>query len=289
MKCLKATLSYFFDKGAQMVLLSVVPALLAALIFSPSAGLYMLMCYEDLHADSFASLYEQMHFLPYDFYWVGIIGLVLCFVALALLFGIVDRHMRIGEFTLSFRRAKTRINYNILTAVKFGLVAGVIYELCDVLLTLFYYAWARLFGSGEAWLVISLFTLIAVAALFLFVMSSLLLWSPFMLHTGLRTRDAFKMGWRQMSGRVFSCMFTLLVCVIPFAVVMTVVGAVTANTVARVVLDGVAMAVVLPYYVTVMYVQFYDVTGTERTDLNKTDIWSKKIIRRDKKSLRDKK
>ena len=31
MKCLKATLSYFFDKGAQMVLLAVVPALLSAL------------------------------------------------------------------------------------------------------------------------------------------------------------------------------------------------------------------------------------------------------------------
>ena len=39
MKCLKATLSYFFDKGAQMVLLSVVPSLLAALLFSPSARL----------------------------------------------------------------------------------------------------------------------------------------------------------------------------------------------------------------------------------------------------------
>ena len=110
MKCLKATLSYFFDKGAQMVLLSVVPALMTALLLSPSAGLYYLACYKDLHADSFASLYEQMHFLPYDFYWVGIIGLVLCFVVLALLFGIVDRHMRVGEFTISFRRAETRSN-----------------------------------------------------------------------------------------------------------------------------------------------------------------------------------
>ena len=151
MKCLKATLSYFFDKGAQMVLLSVVPALMTALLLSPSAGLYYLACYKDLHADSFASLYEQMHFLPYDFYWVGIIGLVLCFVVLALLFGIVDRHMRVGEFTISFRRAKTRINYNILTALKFGLTAGVVFELGDVLLTLLYYGWASALGPGEGW------------------------------------------------------------------------------------------------------------------------------------------
>ena len=289
MKCLKATLSYFFDKGAQMVLLSVVPALLSALVFSPSAGLYFLMCFEDLNADSFASLYKQMHFLSYDFFWVGIIGLVLCFIVLALLFGIVDRHMRIGEFTVSFRRAKTRLNYNILTALKFGITAGVVFELCDVLLTLLYYAWARRFGSGAVWLVFALFSLIAVGLLLLFVMSAILLWSPFMLHTGLRTRDAFKMGWRQMSGRVFPSLVTLLVGMLPFIVVMTVVGAVTSSTVARVVLDGLAVAVGIPYYVTLMYVQFYDVTGAERMDLNKTDLWSKRVVRKDKKTLRDKK
>ena len=276
MKCLKATLSYFFDKGAQMVLLSVVPSLLAALLFSPSAGLYMLASYEDIRADSFASLYKQMHFLSYDFYWVGIIGLALCIFVIALLFGIVDRHMRIGEFTLSFRRAKTRINYNILTALRFGLAAGVAFEL-----------WARLFGSGEAWLVLSLFSLIAVTAVFLFVMSGLLLWPPFMLHTGMRSGEAFRLGWRQMSGRLPSSVVTLLVVLLPFAAAMAVVSALTSGTVVRVVLDGVAMAVALPYYITVMYVQFYDVTGTERMDLNKTDIWSRKVTRKDKKHLRD--
>lgn len=289
MKCLKATLSYFFDKGAQMVLLSVVPALLSALVFSPSAGLYFLMCYKDLHADSFASLYKQMHFLSYDFFWVGIIGIVLCFFVIALLFGIVDRHMRIGEFTVSFRRAKTRINYNILTALRFGITAGVLFEVGDVLLTLLYYAWANLFGSGEAWLVFGILSWIAVCALLLFTMAAILLWPPFMLHTGLRSRDAFKMGWRQMSGRLPSSVFTMLVCLAPLVIVMSVVGAVTSSTVARVVLDGVSLAVCIPYYITLMYVQFYDVTGTERMDLQKTDIWSKKVVRKDKKQLRGKK
>ena len=195
--------------------------------------------------------------------------------------------MRIGEFTLSFRRAKTRINYNILTALRFGLAAGVAFELADVLLTLLYYAWARLFGSGEAWLVLSLFSLIAVTAVFLFVMSGLLLWPPFMLHTGMRSGEAFRLGWRQMSGRLPSSAFTLFLGLLPFAVAMAVVSALTSDPVVRVVLDGVAIAVALPYYITVMYVQFYDVTGTERMDLNKTDIWSRKTARRDKKRLRD--
>ena len=50
-----------------------------------------------------------------------------------------------------------------------------------------------------------------------------------------------------------------------------------------------AVAVGIPYYVTLMYVQFYDVTGAERMDLNKTDLWSKRVVRKDKKTLRDKK
>lgn len=287
MKCLKATLAYFFDKGAQMVLLAVVPSLLTALLFSPSAGLYMLLEFETVNTEGFAALYEQMHFLPYDFFWVGIIGLVLCFFVLALLFGIVDRHMRIGEFTISFSRAKTRINYNILTAAKFGLTVGVIFELCDLLLTLLYYVWAQVFGAGAAWLVFALISLLAVGVLLLFIACAILLWPPFMLHTGLRTRDAFRMGWRQMSGRVSSSALTLLVAVLPFVAVMLIVGGITDSTVARVILDGLSIAVGIPYYVTLMYVQFYDVTGTERMDLQKTDIWSKKISRKDFKKLRE--
>ena len=91
-----------------------------------------------------------------------------------------------------------------------------------------------------------------------------------------------------MSGRLPSSVLTLLVCIVPFVVVMSVIGAVTSSTVARVVMDGVAMAVCVPYYITLMYVQFYDVTGTERMDLQKTDIWSKKVARRDRKRLRGK-
>lgn len=35
-------------------------------------------------------------------------------------------------------------------------------------------------------------------------------------------------------------------------------------------------SVVLSFYVVLMYTVFYDVTGTERMDLQKIDIWSKK-------------
>ena len=223
----KSVCKYFFDKGPYLVLLSILPSLLTALLFSPTAPLDYLLRYREINFADFGVMYADIHRLPYDFFYVGIIGMVFYVVAFALMFGIVDRHMRIGEFTLSFRRAKTRINYNILTALRFGLAAGVAFELADVLLTLLYYAWARLFGSGEAWLVLSLFSLIAVTAVFLFVMSGLLLWPPFMLHTGMRSGEAFRLGWRQMSGRMRSASLALFFVLVPAVVVTVVVGALT--------------------------------------------------------------
>lgn len=88
------------------------------------------------------------------------------------------------------------------------------------------------------------------------------------------------MGWSNMSGKVFRTAFTIAVAVVPIQLVMIIVGAVTDNTVARVILDGLSFAIVLPYYVILMYNLFYDATGTERMDLQKIDLWSRKTFKR---------
>ena len=280
MNITKSTLKYFFDKGPQLVLLATLPSLLSALLFSPSASLHYLFKYKHVVYDTFAHLYEDMHILPFDIFYLGIVGLILYVFVLALMFGIVDRHMRIGEFTISFRRAKTRINYNILTAIQFALFVGVVFVLGDLLLTVLYYLWAVAFGSGGAWLAFSILSWLAVTFGLILLFSCIILWPPFMLHTGVRTREAFRMGWSNMSGKVFRTAFTIAVAVVPIQLVMIIVGAVTENTVARVILDGLSFAIVLPYYVILMYNLFYDATGTERMDLQKIDLWSRKTFKR---------
>ena len=97
-----------------------------------------------------------------------------------------------------------------------------------------------------------------------------------MLHTGLRSYDAFRMGWRQMSGRMISASLALFFVLMPAVVVTVIVGALTESVLWRVITDGVIYSVVLSFYVVLMYTVFYDVTGTERMDLQKIDIWSKK-------------
>lgn len=276
MKYTKSAFRYFFDKGPYLVLLSIVPSLLTALLFSPTATLDYLLEYKDIAYTDFAAMYADIHRLPYSIFYVGIIGMILYVVAFALMFGIVDRHMRIGEFTLSFRRAKTRLNYNLLTALRFAFFYGVAFLLGDVLLTVLYYLWAVAFGAGAEWLAFSTLSWLAVSALLLFVSTGMMLWAPFMLHTGLRSYDAFRMGWRQMSGRMVSAALALFFVFVPAVLVTVVVGALTESVLWRVLTDGVIYSVVLSYYVVLMYTVFYDVTGTERTDLQKVDIWSRK-------------
>ena len=58
---------------------------------------------------------------------------------------------------------------------------------------------------------------------------------------------------------------------------MIITGSLNCGVIVRTVLDGVFYAILIPFYITLMYNVFYDVTGTERMDLQKIDIWSKKV------------
>lgn len=258
-------------------MLSVIPSLMLPFLISPSNALYYLLKYKTVSGASFGDMFVEMHALPYEYFWIGIIGAFLFIFVLAILFGTVDRHMRIGEFTVSFRRAKTRLNYNLLTSIKFVAVVAVAFELTNLASISLYYLWAVAFGPGVTWLIFSLLSVILTSFILLMVMSTIILWPPFMLHTGLNSIEAFKMGWQQMSGKVMPAAFTLFITMLPFQFVMLLTGIFDCGVVVQTILDGLCYAVLLPVYVVLMYEIFYDVTGTERMDLQKVDIWSKKL------------
>lgn len=119
----------------------------------------------------------------------------------------------------------------------------------------------------------------------LVVMSWLILWSPYCLHTGLKAKDAIVNAVRSMSGRVIRTTFTLFSCVAPIELVMIITGALNAGVIAQFLLDVISYMVVVPFYITLMYTLFYDVTGTERMDYvrKKKDIWSKNNRNRKRK------
>lgn len=216
--------------------------------------------------------------MPYSFWYIGIIGAVLLVFSAAITFGVIDRHMRVGEFTISPNRIKSRLNYNILTAIKFVIVAIASLEFFNIVATLLYYLWANVFADYAAKMVFSCCTLVIMELSMIFTMSWFILWPPFMLHTGMKTSAAFKTAWSSMSGRLFRTVFAILVIVVPLQIVMIITAACNLGDICRTVLDAISYAIIVPYYITLMYNTFYDITGTERMDIEakKKNIWAKK-------------
>lgn len=65
---------------------------------------------------------------------------------------------------------------------------------------------------------------------------------------------------------------------LPVELCMIVTSSLSTGVVAEVLLDTISFLIVVPFYITLMYNIFYEVTGTERMDLEmkkKKDIWSK--------------
>lgn len=276
MKYFKSAFRYFWDKGPYAMLISLVPSLLLPFLISPASTLYYLVDYQTIDYSSFASLYVQMHELPYEYWYIGLIGVVLMVVCLAILFGAIDRHMRVGEFSVSFTRAKVRLNYNLLTALKLVVFMLISLEINNIIITALYYLWAVLFGRGATWLVFSIISFLLMSLWLLFVYSAILLWAPFMLHTGMKSTDAFRMAWRQLSNKVLQIMISFIIVASPFIITMIITESLNCGALCRSILEGLLNTAIVPFYVILMYVIFYDVTGTERMDLSKKDIWSKK-------------
>ncbi|MDD4839961.1 MAG: hypothetical protein PHE93_04755 [Clostridia bacterium] len=274
-KHLKPMMKYLKSKGLPLFLLAIIPSILTSFIVSPSSMLYFLCDYFKIESFDFTSIYLKLVNFDSEFYYIGIIGVVLYVLVVAIMFGTVDRHMRVGEFTINFHRAKARLNYNLLTALKMTCVIVIVFELYNLLNVGFALLWVGTFVSKPTAFVFSVTIFVITSFALLVTYSSMLLWPPFMLHTGLTSVGAFKMGIRQNVGNIIRVGGVMLVPIIPIFVLMLLNGILGWGNLVRILLDGICLAILAVTYIVLMYTVFYDVTGTERLDLQNKNIWSR--------------
>ncbi len=275
-KLIKPMLNYLKSKGLQLILLTLIPSLLTAFLISPSSMLYLLCGFFKVESFDFVTVFKMMLNFNSRFYYIGIIGVALYVFVVAILFGTIDRHMRIGEFSISFHRAKTRIDYNFLTAFKMTFVVVASFEIYNVLNVLFVNLWVKVFASLTAALVFSIGTFLVLSFVLTLVFSLILLWPPFMLHTGQGSFEAFRLALRQNSRNALKLSLVLVVSALPFIVLMLLSGFLGWGRLVRTLLDGLCLAWLTVIYSVTMYTIFYEVTGLERLDLQIRDIWKKR-------------
>jgi len=268
---IKASAKYFFDKGIYFMLLNLIPCLMIPFFISPSSSLYFLLSYDQVANSSLGTLLTLIFDAPLTYWYVGVIGIVLLIFTLSFTVGAIDRHMRIGDFTFSLKTLTFRLDNNILAVFLFCVIAFAFMEVLNIITVLFYFLWAKVFKNIVAWTIVSCVTCLITVFLTLYLVVHSILWPPFMLHAGLRPLDAYKKAWSSISGQIFKSILLVFISILPIDIVMIFTGIFCPSPQLRVILDAIAYVLVIPMFIINMYVIFYDVTGTERMDLNKED------------------
>ena len=276
---LKGTWKYLFGKGANALWIMAIPAVLIPFIYSPSASIYFIFKHDLQEVETFKSIYLSMNIIPFkDLFWIGLIGLVLFIFALAILMDLIDRHMRVGKFTLNAQAINSQLNFNFLLALEFTILGVVILELVNVLEVSLFYLWTKVLHTQEAWTAVCFVTYGITSLIQIFLFSLVCLWPAYKLHMGYSSLEAFKESIKMTAASFWEIVLTLISMMLPINIITGVIGALDLHIAVRIVADVVEMTLIVPFYIVLMYTLFYEVTGLERMDLTKVDIWSKKKV-----------
>lgn len=272
MKYLKMSLNYSNSKFWYLLMISIIPAVLIAFVASPYATINFLCDYYNQDVSSFGTIYKTILDINTRIAWLGIVGVFVIPFSISILMGAIDRHMRMGEFSLGFDRILSRVNFNFMTSLKFSIVALIIYELNLFFQAIFFYAMASLFVPKVA-LILNIVWYVIMFIIMLFAFSLIILWVPTMLHTGLNSIPAFSLSVRQISKYLPSIALILSLPILPMILFMVLDSLL--NLKIGILLDSVVLATMFVYYAILMYTIFYDINGIEREDLKAVDIWKK--------------
>lgn len=271
----KSSWKYIFSKGMIFALILLIPAVFLPFIVSPSSLFESLLSFKLQNPDGYTDMFLSM-FFDYKSIWIGIIGLLIEIFSTAIVFGAIDRHMRTGQLNLSFRRANVRLNFNIITAVRFVLVMTITFLIYLFLNLLFFMLWATISKSYATFYLLCGISLVLLSLLYAILLAIIILWPPFMLHTGLTSGNAFRMSFAQINGHIMKIAFNIILLALPFYIVMLLNAIFGWSVYVGYAFDVLLILLIYHFYIILMYTIFYDVTGLERMDqqgTKKTNIW----------------
>ena len=196
MKYFRMTLQYSNKYIWYLLLLAVCPSVLTAFVFSPYGTIDYFCNFRAFYGADFRTIYLVASGINPKLYYLGIVGLIVIPVCFSILFGAVERHMRVGEFNLGFDRILTRLNFNFLTALKFSMMLFVVYEIFKFLQVVMFYLLTHSLQIEWAF-ALSLIWYVALYAAELFLLAATILWVPTMLQTGLSSTKALGLAIRQ--------------------------------------------------------------------------------------------
>lgn len=274
LKIIKLTLNYTNSKFLALLLLAIIPSILISFSISPYSSLHFLRTYGSQDFSSFATVFLGVFGLTRAS-WISLFGFIFIPALLSVIMGAVERHMRIGEFNLGLNRLSSRLNFNFRTAFIFASILFIIFVLDKFLQAAVFLLFSKIFEHTAAF-ALSIIWYLIMATLELFILAMIILWVPTMLHTGLTSSKAFELAVRQNKDHFFEVVLGLLIPTVPSFLIMVIVAVIGSSFAPL--FDSITIAILMVYYIILMYTLYFDVNGLEREDLKKVDIWKIKTF-----------
>lgn len=264
MKYVKMTFKYFtIKKFLKLFLIALIPALAITSISSISSLSDFLVNYAGIDLSSFASIYNSVSDFKFSRFPLYILVVAVFIMGIAEIYGAVERDMRVGDFTL--RGFFRRVNNN-------GVVLGmtIIFLILSVLLmgvasSALFFLWAVIVPGFVAHM-LSILVTIVFFSLLLVLWANFFLMAPTMLITGQSVFDSVRSSIKFTQIIFFKLIFAFLVPILPAFVLIYLERGLGLNI--AFILDILIKAFFIVYYVVLMLVIHYDLTGLAREDLN---------------------
>ena len=196
-------------------------------------------------------------------WWGTLLALLVLAGFFAYIVGVIDRHMKIGEFRLGSPMRK--INENLSFILIFLVVFLLIEELVNVLVALASAAVMSVAAPVVAYLITILaYVVIQGVAIIFFVMGAL--WVPESIITGMSMRDSFSAALEKGKGHVGKMLIGALLCAVP-AFLVSMAGAFVGPAI-RVIFNAVSATAIIAYIPVFVFTAYYEISDLEREDLS---------------------
>lgn len=200
---------------------------------------------------------------------IGIFGIIIATVMVAFMMGIIDRDMKIGDFRI--QNFAKRVNYNFVIAflcMLFVIVVVAIYKsLCSLIVLL----WIRTITNI---VLMNILIVLSFCLLYFFIMlfiATFALVPPTIVISGQRWSFAVSQSVRSMKGKVFKLLIALLIPVILKSLLLQLFALMgpVGVIVGRIILN----AFLLIYFITIIFVAYYDIMDIDRADQKNKIKW----------------
>lgn len=268
----KLVMQYKNKKFIYLVLLTAIPAVLFAKCFSVARIIGFFCNYGKMDLSAYSSVFLYLINYRGSLVWYLLGSIALCIAVISLLLGAVNRHMRVGDFTVSSRLYFRRLNVNLSATLMLTLASMLIIFTGATALAVFVYVFALTLSRGWAF-VLSLLVFIIIWAVIILYFSLIILWAPTLIHTGLTAGRSLSLSVQKTSKYILQVAFSLTAASAPFLALMILNGLL--NLKLGFFLDIVLYTVMIDFYVILMYSMFFEFEGIERADLKNISIWDK--------------